>query len=368
MILYFADREMNILGMASTGGTKGLLISDDELTEDVETASETLQFDLHYTSDNAASVIPMAQVGHYVLRSGTTQGFYTITTTENNSSERYIEVYCESAGLDLLNEEASAFAATEAHPIAWYIDKYIYDTGFERGINEDPSSMRTLTWDGSDTAAKRLQSVATEFGDEIYYSFDIRGLDVAHKYINVRKQRGRNIGKTIVGGRDFDNLTIKMSIEDLATALIVSGGTPDSSDGSTSSPITLSGMKYDDKDIYVDGTMLKSRTALSEWSRYISRDESGSDVGHIVKLWSYDTTSQTELLNRAISHLKKVRNPEVNYELELTHLDDDVQIGDTLRISDKLTDTYATARVLKIVTSEASRTRKATLGSFLMAY
>ena len=37
MIIYFADRKMNILGLASTNLKKGLTITDDLKIEDVET-------------------------------------------------------------------------------------------------------------------------------------------------------------------------------------------------------------------------------------------------------------------------------------------------------------------------------------------
>ena len=36
MILYFADRRMNILGQASTGLPKGVTITNDLKTEDID--------------------------------------------------------------------------------------------------------------------------------------------------------------------------------------------------------------------------------------------------------------------------------------------------------------------------------------------
>lgn len=367
MIVYFADRRMHILGMASTALRDGMAISDDTRTEDIETASVTFEFDLHYTGGpsrhNARNI---AKAGNYLLRTdGQTQEFYCIITTEESVSDHTIDVYCESAGLDMLNEEVAAFKADQAYTIEWYVKKYAYDSGFEIGVNEDPSSVRTLSWDSTATATERLQSVATEFGDEIYFSFAIQGLSVKHKYINIKKRRGRDQNRELRQGRDFDDMTIKTSIEDLATALVVTGGTPESSDGSDQQPITLSGYKYDDGDIYVDGVMVKSRKALAVWSRYIDPDETGTDVGHVVKQWSYDTTSQSELCSRAVSHLKKVCEPEVTYELELSNLSGDIEIGDSVYIIDKAAELYFKARLIKLETSESTKTRKATFGNFL---
>ena len=50
MILYFADRHMNVLGQASTELPKGLYISDDLKTEEVEAGVATLEFTLNYTA------------------------------------------------------------------------------------------------------------------------------------------------------------------------------------------------------------------------------------------------------------------------------------------------------------------------------
>ena len=50
-------------------------------------------------------------------------------------------------------------------------------------------------------------------------------------------------------GRDVKNIRDKESVQTLATALRVTGGTPEGS----SEPITLEGYSYDDGDIYVDG-------------------------------------------------------------------------------------------------------------------
>ena len=49
MIVYFADRHMNILGNASTTLPEGLLIVGDEKTEEIEAGVSVLE--LHITYD-----------------------------------------------------------------------------------------------------------------------------------------------------------------------------------------------------------------------------------------------------------------------------------------------------------------------------
>lgn len=51
MIIYFADRRMNILGQASTALPEGLCIKNDKKTEEVEAGVGILEFDLCFTDD-----------------------------------------------------------------------------------------------------------------------------------------------------------------------------------------------------------------------------------------------------------------------------------------------------------------------------
>ena len=192
-------------------------------------------------------------------------------------------------------------------------------------------------------AAKRLLSVATQFDNaEIGFGFKVENMAVTGKYINVYKKRGNDSGVTLTIGKEVSGFRIKSSIADLATAYRCTGGTPEGSEN----PITLNGYKYDDGDFYVEGSYVKSRKALEKWSRYqIKTEKNKNDVGHIVKSFTYDTTSKSELCNRAVSSLKKICDEAVTYEVELLYLPDGVKVGDTVSIVDDDDNIYLTARL-----------------------
>ena len=147
-------------------------------------------------------------------------------------------------------------------------------------------------------------------------------------------------------------------MEDLATALSVTGGYPEESE----TPITLKGYKYDDGDIYLSGSTLYSRSAVAKWSRYLS--EKGSGTGHIVQSYTYDTTSKSELCNRAVSKLKKIYDAAVSYEVELAYLPDGIRIGDTANIVDDAGELYLSARIMKLESSICNDEYTATLGEY----
>ena len=201
-------------------------------------------------------------------------------------------------------------------------------------------------------------SVATQFDAEVSYTFEIDRLKIKHKYINLHKKRGVDQGRELRINREVKNIIVKSSVEDLATALSVTGGYPEDSE----TPINLKGYKYDDGDIYLSGSTIYSRSAVAKWSRYLS--EKGSGTGHIVQSYTYDTTSKSELCNRAVSKLKKIYDAAVSYEVELAYLPDGIKIGDTVNIVDDTGELYLSARIMKLESSICNDEYTATLGEY----
>lgn len=369
MILYFANRKMDILGHATTNLQKGYVITEDLKTEEIETGIATFSCRVAFDKDTRLTLEDMTEAGNYLLRSHNGENeFYTIIDSEIDTKNQDIYIYAEDAGLDLINEIVDAYEAPASYTAEWYINKYLVDSGFEIGINEIPSSTKKqLSWSGESSVTERLASIATEFGGyEISYSFDIKGLAITNKYVNIYKERGKDTGETLRLNRDIDKIIISKSVANLATAFVCEGGTPEGADN----PITLKGYKYDDGDFYVgtDG-ILRSRKAVEKWSRYVWNKEPNQlsgYAGHILKPYSYDTTSQATLCSHAVTELKKVCDMEVNYDVDIKKLPDNVRIGDRINIVDDAGELYVSSRVLKLETSVVDQDYTATLGEHLI--
>lgn len=371
MILYFANRQMTLIGQASTTLPKGLRIVDDSKVDDVESGVASLEFYMPFDDDTRAHCEECAAEGNYILlnRNGKDE-FYTIIDCEVDTKRQEVLVYAEDAGLDLLNAIVGEYEADKAYSIAHYINLFTADSGFTIGINEVSKLTRTLKWEGEETAAARVASVAKQFdGCEISFSFKIEHMTVTEKKINIHKERGADYGVTLRLNQDVDRIITKKSIANLATALEVTGGTPEDTnldDDVEPSPITLKGYTYDDGDFYISGTRLLSRKALKKWRRYMPDAAPSSEAGHICRPYSYDTLSQQELFSHALTELKSLCDTEVNYEVELSRLPDNVRIGDRINIVDEAGGLYLSTRVLKIAESECTGEHKVTLGEHLI--
>ena len=129
MIAYFADREMNIVGLASTALPKSMQILDDKRTEELKTGSVSLSFEVIYDGEQGyGSIKDIVEVGNYVmLYDGENSEYYTIIDTELNTEECSVIVYVEGVGLDLLNEIVGAYSASGAMSIADYVAVFAAD-------------------------------------------------------------------------------------------------------------------------------------------------------------------------------------------------------------------------------------------------
>lgn len=365
MIIYFADRHMNVLGQASTSLPFGFTVFNDEKIEDTDTGVASFSCYISFEDNNRLNAEHMTEAGNYLLRKHADENeFYTIIETEIDPEAHEIYIYAEDAGLDLLNEVAEEYEASETYPIAWYIDKWAASSGFEIGINEIPNLKKKLKWTSESTVTERLDSIASQFDDaEISYSFDIENLIITNKYINIFRKRGTDIGEELRINRHLKNIIVKKSVANLATALKATGSAPEGEDEA----ITLKGYKYDDGDFYVDTDgILKSRKAVEKWTRYCWDKKKPGYEGHIEKTYSYDTDSQKILFENTLMQLKSICEMEVNYEADISVLPENIRIGDRVNLVDDSGQLYVSARLLQLKTSVSEGTQTATFGEYLI--
>jgi hypothetical protein len=369
MIIYFADRKLNILGHASTTLPAGYRIYDDLAVEDVETGVNTFEGVISYTSETRSDLEAMCLVGNYVLKQSllsdggnTYDSLFQIIETEFDTKTQEMHFYAEDAGLELINTICGSVTLTGTLETMM---RYFLPSDWVLNLQGTPTNSRTYEWDGESTATERLMSVANLFGCELYYSFFIDRLVVSSKVLNVIPKRGNQIAiPQLRLNYDLDRICTKKTIADLVTAYNVIGGKPEGVD----EPINLKGYSYSYTD-YATGDVyqvdpstgqMRNITAMARWGSVIDSD------GLWVGSFEFDTTDKAVLAGQARAQLQKESQIAVNYEVDFSRLPDNIRIGDRINIIDEQGELYLEARVLRIETCASDDTQTATIGEYIL--
>lgn len=368
MILYFADKNFKILGTASTSLSGGYVITDDTKKEEVETGIATLDCTVAYTYDTRADIESWCRAGNYVLayygKDDTADvdivNLFMITTTELSVLDHTIKFESEDSGLDLLNNLAKEYTGTEQMSAADYINKFLEKTGFRLRNNNVSALPKKLEWTSTDTVTKRLADIAEKFEIELTYGFSVKGLTVSDRWVDIADETGRDTKINLYIDKEVNNITVKNTIENLATALYATG----------KDNLTLVGFTIPEEDkekyqIDPDGNIV-SLEALTKWARvdYSSKDSFSGNLYQ--KFESSDTASQADLYKLAKEKLDSISDIETNYEVDIADLPPGVGIGDRVNIVDDAGNTYISGRILELETSVTDGTKKATLGEYVI--
>ncbi|WP_240033658.1 phage tail spike protein, partial [Lacticaseibacillus paracasei] len=372
---YFTDRKYNQLGIASTDElASSSVIAIDDIGgqegdyQSVDGGYRSYSATLHFSPDQSARVKEMAKVGNFVLFKGRAgeSVWTTILSSEHDPLAGTNTFVAEDASIDLINGTVGAYAASSAMTIAQYIELFAGDSGFVIGYNEIPDLTRSLKWDSDDSSIlTRILSVATQFGVELSFRFEVRGLSVIGKYIDIRKHIGGNKDIYLRVDTDLNKIVTTSDIADLCTAIAGTGGTPEGSND----PITLKGYRWTDPNgRYVLGGdgVLRDPVALRTWSRLLSNANTNPVDAHITRNKTYEATTQATLLQSVLSDLEKFNHPAVNYEVDIAKLPDTVNIGDTVYLVDEDEQLFLSARVLELTYSYSNESGTATLGDYLI--
>lgn len=234
MIIYFADRAQNILGLASNDIGSKFQIKNDSRNTEVETGTQTLSFDIYFNQEDRMEAESLVYVGNYILRYNkrySAYEAYVIVDTELNSEERTINVYAEGAELDLLNDVIPEYKNSDDPNERYYakVDEWasmaLSSSSFMVGICE-PVQELGLDF-SSETALSRLQNIAKYFESDLVFTYEIENMQIVSKKVNFVLTRGEDNDTTLRMGKEIKNIRVKKSVANLATAIRAVGSVPE---------------------------------------------------------------------------------------------------------------------------------------------
>ena len=351
MEFYFTDRSFHLLGIATAGSdhTNDFRISGEIERTNVDAAMVAFTGTLYFPKKQLSKAEAMCQDLNYMLYMDDDGNgrMITITASHADGTGYCIAFEGTDAGNDLKNEIVDAYTATTQMTFEQYFNIFTGNSGWEIGVNEIPTDVRTLTFDSEETSYDRMNSVATQFGVETYFSFSIVGTTMVKCYLNVVKKRGADRGITLRVGDEINRITVDSDSTNLMTAVYARGATPDGSE----TPINLVGYSYTDptgqfvltKEGYLLDTV--SNRIYSRLRQNSTATVDGSYLNHVI---DYEATTQASLLQSALADLKQNNHPAVNYTIELAKIPQNIRCGDTVQIEQEDRQLYLSARVLEL--------------------
>ncbi len=313
------NRQYDIVCQLSFDLADGLFAYNDWFEQDLDTGIGTYQFTVDKIGDPEIEKI---NVGCYlIVKDGSKIRSFEVMRIEEDKDSKTI--YAEDAGLDLLGEQVPPYKADKSYPITHYIAEFTIDSGWDIGINEIPeTTTRKLEWEGTDTATKRLRQLVRRFDAEISYDFEFVHGKIHRKLIHIYKKIGEDKKVRLEVGSEVSNVKRTISIENLATTIVATGA-----DG-----ITLSGVEYNEGNIRSskNSIYLIDYDAVARWKRAGYAPGGGG----IVKRYESEAKTPQTLMAEAVIKLKQWNHPEVTYDVSISLLPEEINIGDTVAIVD----------------------------------
>lgn len=263
---------------------------------------------------------------------------FTIMSVEEKHDT--ITATCADVGIELYNKACDAWAETDAHPFEYYFDECTDGTPWQLGINQLSDLSRKLVYTGRDTGLGRLLSVLKGFDDaECKFRVEVSGTMPAKFIVDVYKQIGTVQENVVLDyGNEVNEITRTESRAAFVTALQGVGGvveqkTDDTTPATADTTVPEVHVDFEDLEYDQDGfyspkgdPMLYAVTANKQFNP--------GQESYIENFYDYDTQSASELLNRTLSQLKTLSEPQLTFNVEAKVIDPTLEIGDTVRIVD----------------------------------
>ena len=321
-----------VLGFLDNDAPSALHFYDDTLHIYLTGTAHTFEFTCSENHDDTQ----LLEVGNKLAFFYKNKPYYlNIMTTSHTETEITVEAwaYC----LELLNETAKAYSATEAMSFESYFKKMIYSNDvISIGLNEVSDKKIKNEWSSTtDTLLKRLYSLADTFDAELEfmpvlnddYTFSKIEVNVYKKHSDTNQGIGeRRTDANYRYGKGIDGITKKQDITSLYTAI-----RPTGEDDLTISDVEDRTITDDNGNVlyfHKKGSgLIYAKQAMETFPSAV-----GTDDKYICYNWETDYSTTEALYGNALAKLKTISVPDSSYEIEGAI---DVNIGDTITVIDE---------------------------------
>lgn len=294
-------------------------------------------YTFEFAADARHSDVEFLAVGNKLAFVDEKDRKFYLNITQTEQDEDQIMVTAMGLSFELINESAPAYEATSAMTFAQYMTAMGYNSSvIQIGVNEVSDLSRSNKWESNtESRLARLFSLASLFDAEIEfvpqlkkdYSLDKIILNIYRAHSDQYQGMGRvREDIRLRYGIDIGGITRKADISNLYTSIIPTG-----KDG-----LDITSKAETIRD--ADGNVLYETTLGENAIRAVrARDQFPSNTSvaadkYIAYYWSTDYDTVNALYGNALSKLKEISQPAVEYEISGYA---DLSIGDTVIITDE---------------------------------
>lgn len=355
MVIYIANRNSTIIASATSELPNNKTLLSDKFTDDLESGVKTYECTLMATEELKKNAVS----GNYLLADGQ---LYTIISDDYNNLEQQIDLYCEDAGLDLLNRVVGEVAKTSKTLAGWVIATlgtssasgwhYRYD-----GVSKN--KRKTLEYTSATNATERLLDIISNYNAEMYFTYEIEGFEWIKRTINFTESRGvKKNPHSIYMDHDVEKIVKKRNIEDLATVWVMYGKDKKPLNKLSGYSSATKSYKRGGHTFSVVGSEIRCTDAIKKWKSVLDKD------GKIVQKRYTDYASASTCISYAIREMVKIVDPVVTYEVTLRDIYAGAGCGDYVRVLDAHNDILLKARIINLEKSYVTGDVKVTLGDY----
>lgn len=321
MIYHILNREFNSICMIDDEADNSVILTDDTHTYGISNGTLLNTFDCAIDKNHEDA--GMIQVGTHIVFQDENGENICLTLMDTDEDEYTRTCHYEDLGMELINETPMIFPASFVQPVEYYVNREIYDSGWEIGLNELVDAKMKMEFTNNDTTLTRLQQICEMFKCEMYFTVEFQNLKVTKKRINIVKQIGVETNEVLNAGVDLITVGKHVNVDNLKTALIVSGGS------------NFNNLVYNDGNYFtrIGESIIYDREANALWGRGHTTDT--RDSGWVYGNYQSQSDDPTQMFAEGLAELKKINQPEATYTVEAIFSNTDFMVGDRVTIIDE---------------------------------
>lgn len=321
MIYHILNREFNSICMIDDEADNSIILTDDTHTYGISNGTLLNTFDCAIDKNHEDA--GMIQVGTHIVFQDENGENICLTLMDTDEDEYTRTCHYEDLGMELINETPMIFPASFVQPVEYYVNREIYDSGWEIGLNELVDAKMKMEFTNNDTTLTRLQQICEKFNCEMYFTVEFHNLKVTKKRINIVYQIGVETNEVLNAGVDLITVGKHINIDNLKTALIVTGGS------------NFNNLVYNDGNYFtrIGESIIYDREANALWGRGHTTDT--RDSGWVYGNYQSQSDDPTQMFAEGLAELKKINQPEATYTVEAIFSNTDFMVGDRVTIIDE---------------------------------